>query len=121
MIKSIHHVSILTADLQRSLEFYVRVLGLELSGKRPDLGFDGAWLNLGSQQLHLIVQNETGKADSGRRCGQDHHVAFNTDDLSSIKDRLSKAGVAFESSRSGRPAIFCRDPDGNALEFIGGN
>jgi len=28
------------------------------------------------------------------------------------------AGVAFTLSQSGRSALFCRDPDGNALEFV---
>jgi glyoxylase I family protein len=27
------------------------------------------------------------------------------------------AGISYTLSKSGRPAIFARDPDGNALEF----
>lgn len=30
---------------------------------------------------------------------------------------FSNAGISYTLSRSGRPAIFARDPDGNALEF----
>jgi glyoxylase I family protein len=32
---------------------------------------------------------------------------------------MEAGSVAFTRSKSGRAALFCRDPDGNALEFIG--
>jgi glyoxylase I family protein len=31
---------------------------------------------------------------------------------------LETAGVAYTLSRSGRRALFCRDPDGNAIELV---
>jgi len=37
-----------------------------------------------------------------------------------LAGRLDAAGISYTPSRSGRAALFCRDPDGNALEFIGG-
>jgi glyoxylase I family protein len=42
------------------------------------------------------------------------------DDLDRLGRRLSAARIAYTRSRSGRRALFCRDPDGNALEFIEG-
>ncbi len=39
-------------------------------------------------------------------------------DLDSLIADLEAAGVAYTLSRSGRRALFCRDPDGNALEFV---
>ena len=39
-------------------------------------------------------------------------------DLDPLLARLAAAGVPSTMSRSGRRALFCRDPDGNALEFI---
>jgi len=39
-------------------------------------------------------------------------------DLSIIIDALEKAEIGYTNSRSGRPALFCRDPDGNAIEII---
>jgi glyoxylase I family protein len=39
-------------------------------------------------------------------------------DLEALSRRLEGAGVALTRSRSGRRAIFCRDPDGNAIELI---
>lgn len=120
MIIEIHHVSLLVSDVDRSLAFYEKLLGLNRSDARPELGFDGAWFELGGQQIHLIKMEPgetTGKPAS--RCGRDRHVAFRVDDIEQLIDKLTHAGIAYEQSRSGRPAVFCRDPDGNALEFIG--
>jgi glyoxylase I family protein len=45
-------------------------------------------------------------------------MAFVVDDLQGLQTRLDVAGVPYTRSRSGRAALFCRDPDGNALEWI---
>jgi glyoxylase I family protein len=45
-------------------------------------------------------------------------VAFLVGDLERLQSRLSAGDVAFTLSRSGRKAMFCRDPDGNAVELI---
>ncbi|MEJ1470820.1 MAG: VOC family protein, partial [Candidatus Sedimenticola sp. (ex Thyasira tokunagai)] len=53
-ITGFHHVSLIVADTTRALGFYQGVMGLKLVGDRPDLGFPGAWLWLGRQQIHLL-------------------------------------------------------------------
>ena len=122
MIKSIHHVSILTTNVNRSIRFYTGILDLTVSSQRPELGFDGAWFEIGGQQIHLIHADPvSGQGETGVRCGRDRHVAFRVEDIDRLVERLNDAGIEFERSRSGRPALFCRDPDGNALEFIGSN
>ena len=40
------------------------------------------------------------------------------DKLDPLRWALEKEGIDYTMSRSGRQALFCRDPDGNALEFI---
>ncbi|MEJ2394231.1 MAG: VOC family protein, partial [Candidatus Thiodiazotropha sp.] len=50
----LHHASLLVADTKRALDFYCGLLGLEVDPQRPDLGFPGAWLNIGEQQIHLL-------------------------------------------------------------------
>jgi glyoxylase I family protein len=39
-------------------------------------------------------------------------------DLGPLTVCLDAAEVSYTLSRSGRRALFCRDPDGNALELI---
>ncbi|MCG6936460.1 MAG: VOC family protein, partial [Proteobacteria bacterium] len=48
------HVSLIVADLDRALDFYNAVLELPIDSDRPELGYPGAWLNIGVQQIHLL-------------------------------------------------------------------
>jgi glyoxylase I family protein len=117
-ITDIHHVAVLVADLERSLAFYRDLLGLAEDPARPDLGYPGAWLTIGRRQLHLMVlpDPEAG-VERPEHGGRDRHIALTVDDIETLAGRLESAGVAVTRSRSGRAALFCRDPDGNALEF----
>jgi len=115
----LHHVAVIVGDLDQSVMFYEKLLGLNRDD-RPDLGFPGLFYSLGGgQQLHLMqVENPYGGYDQPIHGGRDHHLAFSTDDLNSLVSRLDEAGVMYTKSRSGRAAIFFRDPDGNAIEVI---
>lgn len=118
-ILSLHHCSVIVADTNCALAFYCDVLGLSLNNQRPDLGYPGAWLEAGEQQIHLLQLPNPDKTD-GRpeHGGRDRHVALKVKVLSIIENNLEKAGVVFTLSKSGRKALFCRDPDGNAVEII---
>jgi glyoxylase I family protein len=50
----VHHVSLNVSDLAAALDFYVGRLGMVQRTDRPDFGIGGAWLDVGSQQVHLI-------------------------------------------------------------------
>ena len=117
---ALHHVSLLIDDLARARAFYVDVLGFAEDLGRPDLGYPGAWLHLSAGlQLHLLqLPNPDTNAQRPEHGGRDRHVAFVVDDLQGLQTRLDVAGVPYTRSRSGRAALFCRDPDGNALEWI---
>jgi len=119
MISSIHHVSLIISDLDCSRTFYHDVLGLQIDESRTDLGYPGLWLNIGGQQIHLLkLENPDpvdGRPDHG---GRDRHLAFSVNSFNELVSRLEQESIPFTRSRSGRAAIFCRDPDGNALEFI---
>ncbi|MDO9168206.1 MAG: VOC family protein [Methylobacter sp.] len=115
---TIHHASLIVADTAESLKFYCDVFGMQ-QVDRPDLGFPGAWLQLGAQQIHLLELKNfdptTGRPEHG---GRDRHIALSVQELAPVKAVLDKNGVAYTLSKSGRKALFCRDPDGNALEIL---
>ena len=117
-IHAIHHASIIVSDTERALAFYRDLLGIEQC-ERPHLGFPCAWLQIGDQQIHLLeLPNPdpvTGRPDHG---GRDRHIAFSVTGLDSIVEKLQEQGVPYTLSKSGRKALFCRDPDGNAVELI---
>lgn len=115
----LHHVSVLVSDTERALRFYRDLLGLLPDDSRPALDFPGAWLAAGDQQIHLIespVQTPAGPLVA--HGGRDRHFALLVSDLESVRSRLEAGGVAYTLSRSGRRALFCRDPDGNAIELV---
>ncbi len=120
-IHTILHVSVVVADIEKALVFYCDVLALPLCDDRPDLGYPGAWLQVGGQQIHLLavenVDPVTGRPAHG---GRDRHTALAVSGFNDLVQRLDAAGVIYTLSRSGRQALFCRDPDGNTLEFIAG-
>jgi len=113
------HVGLLVADLDRSAIFYEQVLELKRA-LRPDLGFSGIFYALdGERQIHLMrLDNPYGDADLPAHGGRDRHVALGVEDIDAIRQRLDAAGIAYTLSRSGRAALFCRDPDGNAIEIM---
>lgn len=121
-ISAILHATFLVSDLVRSRAFYEGVLGLTIEPSRPDLGFPGIWYALNPrQQLHLMhLPDPEAGLQRPAHGGRDRHVALAVHDLVELARRLDAAGVAYTRSRSGRAALFCRDPDGNALEFVSG-
>lgn len=119
-ITAILHATFLVSDLERSRSFYEGVLGLPVDLQRPDLGFPGLWLQVGrGQQIHLMqMPNPEAGLQRPKHAGRDRHVALAVDGLEHLRHKLGAAGVVCTLSQSGRRALFCRDPDGNALEFI---
>lgn len=120
MITGIQHATFLTRDLSRARDFYEGVLGLQRDHKRPDMGYDGVWYDIApGQQIHLMVLPDP---DAGVlrpvHGGRDRHVALGVEDIAKLITALERAGVSYTLSRSGRAALFCRDPDQNALEFV---
>lgn len=121
MITGILHATFLTTDLTQSRAFYEGVLGLRPNPNRPTMSFEGVWYNVADkQQIHLMLlpDPEAGLKRPAHG-GRDRHVALAVSDIAKLIARLDQAGVSYTLSRSGRRAVFCRDPDGNALEFIG--
>jgi glyoxylase I family protein len=119
LVSEIHHASLIVADTGRSLAFYRDILGLSPLAERPDLGFPGAWLAVGRGQIHLLeLPNPDPSQGRPAHGGRDRHLALTAPDLAPLCARLDVAGIPYTLSRSGRRAIFCRDPDGNALELV---
>lgn len=120
---SIQHCGVLVSDTEASLAFYQEAFGMldETHLRNPLLPYKGGWLRAGASQIHLMELNNPdptrGRPEHG---GRDRHLALTIGpgSLDIIKQRLEKLGCTFTMSKSGRPALFTRDLDGNALEFM---
>jgi catechol 2,3-dioxygenase-like lactoylglutathione lyase family enzyme len=117
---TLHHVTFITTDLARSRAFYQDLLGLQSDPQRPTMRFDGVWYDLtAGQQLHLMaLPNVEAGLVRPAHGGQDRHLAFAVTDLDALIAKLQTAAISYTLSQSGRRALFCRDPDDNALEFV---
>lgn len=116
----LHHSSLLISSLDKSRNFYENVLGMQVDPSRPDMAFPGLWLRLGSQQIHLLQLDAISKGTGHDHPGRDAHTALSVLSIEPVMTALDQAGVTYTMSRSGRRALFCRDPDGNGLEFVEG-
>ena len=119
-IIGLHHLGLLVEDLTRAKHFYESVLGLVPDPARPALPYPGEWYGLpDGRQLHLMhLPNPEAGLARPEHGGRDRHAAFMVADLEALKRSLQALEVPYTLSKSGRPALFCRDPDGNALEFM---
>jgi len=117
-INRMMHTGLIVTDLAKSRAFYEGLLGLAPNPNRPNFDFQGVWYDIGENQVHLmVVPNPYTEVVHPEHGGRDIHIAFSVDDVEPVRAALDAAGVKYSMSKSGRAALFCRDPDGNALEF----
>lgn len=119
-ITALLHAGLLVADVARAKAFYESVLGLTPYPNRPELPYPGEWYDLGGgQQLHLMaLPNPDAGSKRPEHGGRDRHIALAVANMAALKSRLDAAGVKYTASKSGRAALFCRDPDANTIEFV---
>jgi catechol 2,3-dioxygenase-like lactoylglutathione lyase family enzyme len=143
-IQGVHHTGIIVSDLERSIDFYHGILGLEFANEPspvftdpelgPKVGVPGAalrqvTLKAGDDQVELleysappspidepVPQNALGA----------HHVGFCVDDIDGKVQELKDKGVEFlgdvtavdEGVLAGWRWVYFRDPDGITLELV---
>jgi catechol 2,3-dioxygenase-like lactoylglutathione lyase family enzyme len=124
----LQHCGLIVADLERSRGFYGGALGLEEVPRPGNFVFEGAWFQVGDDQLHLLVETDTtsgaGGADPGPSAsvGLANHVALEIDDLASARERLDQHGITLiggpMARGDGYDQIFMLDPDGYVIELF---
>ena len=124
----LQHCGLIVADLERSRGFYGGALGLEEVPRPGNFVFEGAWFQVGDDQLHLLVETDTtssaGGADPGPSAsvGLANHVALEVEDLDDARERLAEHGVALiggpMARGDGYDQVFMLDPDGYVIELF---
>ncbi|MDQ0200378.1 VOC family protein [Neobacillus ginsengisoli] len=118
--KGFHHVSLSITDLEAAKHFYSQILCLK-EIPRPNFDFPGAWYELGSHQLHLIVEpsSQTIRHDKSLS-SREGHFALRVENYHETLNWLKKNGVEIlekPNSKSGFAQLFFADPDGNLVEL----
>lgn len=108
---AVHHVSVNVTDVDESIAFYAGILGGTVRDDRPDFGFGGAWIDLGSSQVHLI------EAAAPPNLGQ--HFAILVADLDRAVAELRAADLDVRDPVVVGPdrQTFLEDPSGNVIEL----
>jgi catechol 2,3-dioxygenase len=117
----IGHVHLKVADLSRSLDFYVGVLGFELTQR---YGAGAAFISAGGYHHHIGLntwESLGGSPPPPQSTGL-YHLAILYPTRAHLADalrRLMKAGIALDgaSDHGVSEALYLRDPDGNGVEL----
>ena len=119
---NVNHVSFPIRDLDRSLAFYRDLLGLEIA-PRPDLAVQGAWLEAGNTQIHLIVVPPGTAVDEPPPTLTPiaSHVAFTVANHAATLRELKRAGLEVLDTGPERGQMWVQDPDGHVIELIAEN
>ncbi|MGI8521579.1 MAG: VOC family protein [Actinomycetota bacterium] len=142
-VLGLHHVSVTTADLDRSLNFYSDLLGLRLRGKGESnalemsmiTGFEGthfkwAELDLGNSQMLELLEYLTPRGERVSQRTADPgsgHIAIAVENIGEIHRRLVQHGITVRSEPvvieepgdwEGTTTVYVVDPDGFTIELL---
>ncbi|SOC54769.1 Glyoxalase/Bleomycin resistance protein/Dioxygenase superfamily protein [Chromohalobacter canadensis] len=116
MLNAIDHLVVNVTDLERSIDFYTRVLGLEAryhDATRTDLYLDDFALRLYAVQATV---DKTQPAMPGHQA-----MGFRSSlSLAEVKAHLDALGVPLDKGSAEHHAadtLHVRDPDGNLIEI----
>lgn len=121
------HTMLRVGDLQRSIDFYTQVMGMQLlrTSENPEYRYSLAFLGYGGgnpaqAELELTFNWDTTSYDLGSGYG---HIALGVPDAYAACDKIKQAGgkVTREAGpvKGGTTVIaFVEDPDGYKIELI---
>lgn len=122
-LKKIHHVAIIASNYEKSKEFYVDILGLEVirevyREERDSYKLD---LKIGDSQVELFsFKNSPKRPSYPEACGL-RHLAFEVLDIEKEVNELKKRGIKVEPIRvdefTNRKFTFFFDPDDLPIEL----
>ncbi len=120
------HTMLRVGDLQRSIDFYTRIMGMRVlrTTERPEQKYSLAFVGYGDEStdavLELTWNHGVDRYEPGTAYG---HIAIEVDDAKAACDRIRAAGgnVVREAGpvKGGSTVIaFVEDPDGYRIELI---
>ena len=113
MLEGINHITFAVSSLEKSLSFYVSLLGMKLVVKWNH----GAYLSVGKQWICLSVDNPVPAKDYT-------HIAFSVaeSEFARYVSRLNQSEIkTWKRNKSEGQPLYILDPDGHKLEIHSGN
>ncbi|QIO21366.1 VOC family protein [Haloarcula sp. JP-L23] len=131
-----HHYAVTVSDLERAVEFYREVLGLEVVSRfsvggeafATGVGVDGAsadfaHLDAGGARVELVQYTPEGEPRSDGDLNQPGatHLGLEVDDLDAVYEGLPDGVETLsepQTTESGTRICFLRDPEGTLVELL---
>jgi catechol 2,3-dioxygenase-like lactoylglutathione lyase family enzyme len=119
----LHHVAIKTKDLDETVKFYTKVLGMKVV-HRPKFDFPGAWLQMGGTMFHIYAGHAAKDMKGGWKYSQMHspldHVALRAKGFDKMKKKIVACGREWRQQDLPHADIwqlFVLDPSGIKIEI----
>ncbi len=121
------HTMIRVRDLEKSLDFYTRILGMKVLRRKdyPDGKFTNTFVGYGPEDSHAVIEltHNWGREepyDLGNGWG---HVALEVPDVYATCEALQEAGAKITRppgpmKHGTRVIAFVEDPDGYKIELL---
>ncbi len=125
--QGVHHITLIGADRQTSIDFWEGVLGMPFIFEQPNLDVpeqNHLYFDPGDGRLITVFTNENYEIDSTPNpegIGNLHHLAFAVSQatFSQVAKRLDERGIhhSGEKDRGFMNSIYFRDPLGQLIEL----
>jgi lactoylglutathione lyase len=119
------YVGIRVTDLQRSVDFYTGLLGMQVTGRGKIGQTRGETVGLQSEKDGFILElnhyEEGSPYDTRYSAGEGlDHLAFKVDDLDKALEEATKAGhrTVLDMKADGSRWAYIEDPDGIWIEIF---
>jgi len=121
------HTMLRVGDLQRSIDFYTQIMGMQLLRQKdyPDGKFTLAFLGYGNESENTVIELthnwDTDQYEIGTGFG---HLAIEVDDVYRATDQIRQQGGniirdAGPMNAGNTIIAFVEDPDGYQVELLG--
>ncbi len=120
------HTMLRVGDLQRSIDFYTRVMGMRLlrTTDRPEQKYSLAFVGYADESQQAVIDLTYNYGVTSYELGTAYgHIAIGVNDIHGICERVKAAGGAVPREpgpvKGGTTVIaFVQDPDGYKIELI---
>ncbi|CAL5198609.1 unnamed protein product [Lathyrus oleraceus] len=122
-LKSLNHISLVCKSLEKSVDFYVNVLGFVPIKRPTSLNFNGAWLFNYGIGIHLLQSDDPeGMTKNPDINPKDNHISFQCESMGAVEKKLQEMKIEYVKNRVEENGIkvdqlFFHDPDGSMIEI----
>ncbi len=108
----------LVAEINRSIEFYIKELGFEVDFRYEDFY---AGIIKDGYSIHLKVSKSSIRKGENKKDNEDIDITFSVTNIEYLYEKLKNQSVEVVQSLRNMPygkEFFVADPDGNIIAFL---